>query len=134
MKVDTFLESLSVKDFHQAGIWNCFYFKAEINQNYLNVYFKVIKILQALNFTIGKTKLHFAGIFAIWWLQNISWVFNYAISVKIRNKSLIVNQYNQICHRNSNFLIISRDMWNTSIIIIIWLNIRKKRISNSAGL
>ena len=93
--------------------------------------FKGIKILWVLNFTIGKTKLHFAGIFAIWWLQNISRVFNFAISVKIRNKSLIVNQYNQICYRNSNFLMISRDMWNTSITIIIWLNIRKKRESQT---
>ena len=93
--------------------------------------FKGIKILWVLNFTIGKTKLHFAGIFAIWWLQNISRVFNFAISVKIRNKSLIVNQYNQICYKNSNFLMICRDMWNTSITIIIWLNIRKKRESQT---
>ena len=40
----------------------------------------------------------------------------------------------KICYRNSNFLTISSDMWYTSIIIIIWLNISKKRIPNSAGL
>ena len=97
------------------------YFKPEINQSYLNVYFKCIKILRVLNFTIEK-KWHFADIFAIWREQNISRVFNFAILVKIKNESLIVNQCNcyQICY--------------TSIIIIIWLNIRKKRIPKSAGL
>ena len=102
--------------------YHCFFIS---NQTCLNIYFKGIKILWVLNFTIGK-KLHFAGIFAIWWVQNISRVFNFAISVKIRNDCLIVNQCNQICCRNSNFLTICRAMRNISIIIIIWWNIRKK--------
>ena len=40
-------------------------------------------------------QLHFEGVlyFVIWWLQNISRVFNFAISVKIRNESLIEYQF-----------------------------------------
>ena len=80
--------------------------------------------------------------FPIWWLQNISRVFNFAVSVKIRNESLIEYQFSianqcncyQICYRNSNFVTISRDMQYTGINIIIWSNIRKKSISNSAGI
>ena len=40
-------------------------------------------------------RLHFEGVlyFVIWWLQNISRVFNFVISVKIRNESLIEYQF-----------------------------------------
>ena len=75
--------------------------------------------------------------FAIWWLQKISQVFNFAISVKIRNESLfsIVNQYNcyQICCKNSNLVIISRDICDLWV-AILWSNIRKYKISNSTGI
>ena len=51
-----------------------------------------IWILQVLNFAIGKNILRVSN-FAIWWLQNISRVFNFAILVKIRNKSLTEYQF-----------------------------------------
>ena len=93
---------------------------------YLIVQFEKHYLLQVFNF-------------AIWWLQNISWIFNFAISIKIREKSLIqhyffiVSQCNcyHICYRNSNFVTVSRDMLYTDISVsILWSNISKKRISN----
>ena len=47
----------------------------------------------------------------------------------------ISNQCNcyLICYRNSNLVAISRDMRCTGINIILWSNISKKRMSNSAG-
>ena len=137
-----FLWRLTV--FFEVQEWNIFikldyqfsYFKPEINQTYLNVYFKGIKFRGYLISQLEKTYILRVLNFAIWWFQNISRAFNFAMSVKIRNESLIEYQCNcyQMCYRNSNFLTISRDMRYTSIIIIIWLNIRKKRIPNSAGL
>ena len=113
-----------------------FYFKPEINQTYLTYTLKVLKFCGYLISQLEK-KLRFASILAIWWVQNIfrgTWFHDFSKNKK--RKLIIVNQCNcyQTCYRNSNFLTISRDMRYTSIIILIWLNIRKKRISNSAGL
>ena len=48
------------------------------NQNVLKLILKVLNFVVP-NFGIGKKK-HFAVFnFAIWWLENISWVFSFAI-------------------------------------------------------
>ena len=54
----------------------------------------------------------------------------------MNNNFSIANQCNcyQICYRNSNFITISRDMRCTGINIKLLSNIRKKRISDSAGI
>ena len=75
-------------------------------------------------------------------LRNISWVFNFAISVKIRKKvSLninfsIVNECNcyQICYRNSNPVTISREMYTNVYIPVLrsyFDQILKKRKSQT---
>ena len=105
-------------------------------------YLKVIKFPGYLISRLEKNYIFRVFNFAICWLRNISRVLNFAISVIIRNKSLIeyqffiVNECNccQICYRNSNFVTISRHMRYVGINIILWANIRKKRISNSAGI
>ena len=54
----------------------------------------------------------------------------------MNNNLSIANQCNcyQICYRNSNFITISKDMRCTGIKIKLRSNIRKNRISNSAGI
>ena len=90
------------------------------------------QILRVLNFTTGNNYILQVFDSAIWWLQNISRVFNFAISVKIKLSMninfFIVNQCNcyQICNRTSNFVIISRAIQCTGINIILWSNIRNK--------
>ena len=122
--------------FFEIQVWKIFMrlehqffnFKPEINHIYLNVYFKGIKILRVLNFTIGKKKYVLQVFLRFGECNTFSGVLDFTISVKIRNESLIVNQCNcyQTCYRNSNFLTISGDMRYASIIILIWLNIREK--------
>ena len=90
-----FLWRLTV--FFEVQEWNIFikldyqfsYFKPEINQTYLNVYFKGIKFRGYLISQLEKTYILRVLNFAIWWFQNISRAFNFAMSVKIRNESLI---------------------------------------------
>ena len=73
--------------------------------------------------------------FVIWWLKNISWVFNFTILVKIGKqvslniKCSIVDQCNcyQIWYRNSNFVTISRDMQYTRTNIIYTKSNRKPK-------
>ena len=99
-------------------------------------YFKGIKVCGYLILRLEKKSILRVFIFAIWWLQKISWVFNFAISVKIRKKVLLNNNFSiankcncyQICCRNSNFVTISTYMRYTGTIIILWSNIRKKKI------
>ena len=113
---------------------------------YTILYLKGIKFRRYLISQLEKKIFLRVLNFAIWWLQNISQVFNITILVKIRvslneynmnmNINLIVNQCNcyETCYRNSNFVTISRDMRHTGINIILRSNIGKKRISSSGSI
>ena len=100
-----------------------------------NITLKVLKFRGYLISRLEEKNILRVSNFAIWWFQRISRVFNFAISVKIRKKVSSNNIFSivikgkcyQICYRNSNFVTISKYM-RYGINIILWSNIRKKKI------
>ena len=114
----------------------CIFFFGSGLTMHVEEYLKGIKFCGYLISRLEKKNILQVFNFAIWWLPNISWVFNFTILVKIRNESLIEYQCNcyQICYRSSNFFTISRHMRYAGINIIFWSNVREKRISKSAGI